>query len=100
MRGALQLIGPFARVVSMLPQLPNRELISGLLRDLFAALAPACFENPIPKKARRNIRRPLRHCGFEDIAGQLSKRWAEADASARGNGTQLEMFPRKSSSGG
>jgi hypothetical protein len=99
-RAALQLIGPFARVVSKLPQLPNRELISGLLRDLFAALAPACFENPIPKKAQRNIVRPLRDCGFEDIAVQLSNRWAEADASARGNGTQLEMFPRKSSSGG
>lgn len=99
-RAELQLIGPFALAVSKLPFLPNRELIFECVRNLFVALAPACFENPTPKKVRGKILRPLRHCGFHDTAMRLQQNWAEGDAcDTRADPTQPDMFPHKSASG-
>jgi hypothetical protein len=93
-RGALQSIGPLAQELSTLADIPNRNLLTGLLLQLFAALAPACLENPIPEEKRGRIVSLLRYCRYRDFADQLLDCWAKADdANAR---SQLDMFPHQS----
>jgi hypothetical protein len=66
-RGALQSIGPFAERVATLQHIPNHDLITRLLLERFAALAPACLENPIPDENRGKPVSVLRYCGYKDF---------------------------------
>ena len=93
-RGGFQLI---AFIASALPNIQNKEQITGLVLQVINALVPTLLEVAMPDEKRGKIVSLLRFCGYKDFADQLLLCWAEADAAiAR---AQIEMLPQQSSSG-
>ena len=89
-RGALQALAILAGPVATLREIPNQRAITSALLELLNALAPACLESHIPETDQELALTLLgEYCGYGEFAGQLARRWAEADA--RRNGTQLDM---------
>jgi len=89
-RGALQALAILAGPVATLREIPNQRAITSALLELLNALAPACLESHIQETDQELALTLLgEYCGYREFAGQLARRWAEADA--RRNGTQLDM---------
>jgi hypothetical protein len=85
-----------ALIASILPQIPDKDRIIGLVLQLIDALAPALLEAPIPQEQRGKLIGLLRgYCGYKDFADQLLACLAKADAAIAQ--AQIEMFPQESS---
>lgn len=98
MRGALQSIGPLTQELSTLEHIPNCSRITELVLQLIDALAPVCFENPIPEEEREKIVSLLQYCGYLSFSDQLLRHWAEADAAIAE--AQSDMPPQELSVAG